>query len=302
MPEVSVIIPTFNRAHLVKKAISSVLGQTYRDLEVIIVDDFSKDNTSEIISEIKDERLKYVKHAQQKGASEARNTGVAASNGTYLAFLDDDDEWFPEKLQLQMDLFQEKPETGMIYTGYFYIDAKSKKTIREFKPKKKGFLDDQLLEKNCVGTTSTAVIKRECFIAVGGFDNKLRGCQDWDLWIRLAKQYPIDFIAKPLVNFLIHEVRITNDLKAKIQGKENLIEKLLPDIQGKPKILSNHYFVIGYLYCTKGDVETGRKKIFEAIKTYPFDLNYYKYYIPSLFGASFYKFLSLRKKKYVSLQ
>lgn len=156
-------------------------------------------------------------------------------------------------------------------------------------------LDDDLLTENCIGTTSTAVIRRECFDKVGGFDVYLRGSQDWDLWIRIAREFPIDYVARPLVRFLNHDIRITHDLDAKIQGKERLFNKIFTYIEEKPKIISNHLFVIGYLYCTKGDVKTGRKKIFEALKKHPFKIKYYKYFIPSLLGVSCYKYLATLK-------
>lgn len=302
MPEVSVIVPTFNRAHLIMKAIYSVLGQTFKDLEVIVVDDGSKDNTSTLVLEINDIRLKYIRHAQQKGASEARNTGVAASSGKFLAFLDDDDEWMPDKLKLQMEIFREKPDTGMVYSGYYYINSKNNKIFREFHPKKSGLLDDDLLTTNCVGTTSTAVIRRDSFEKAGGFDVSLRGCQDWDLWIRLAKFYPLNFADKPLVNFLIHDIRITHDLNAKIQGKERLLNKIFPLIQHKSKILSAHYFVIGKLYCSNGDIENGKNRILKAITTYPFKINYYLHYLPCLVGLPFYKSIASMKRKILSAE
>ena len=146
------------------------------------------------------------------------------------------------------------------------------------------------------------MIRRDCFEKVGSFDVHLRGCQDWDLWIRVAKEYPIEFVAKPLVNFLIHEIRITHDLNAKIQGKERLLNKIFPQIQHKSKILGHHYFVIGQLYCIKGDAETGRKWISSAIKTYPVKISYYLHYLSCLFGESFYKYLSALKKKIFSLK
>jgi glycosyltransferase involved in cell wall biosynthesis len=299
MPEVSVIIPTFNRAHMIEKAIFSVLRQTYKDLELIIVDDGSVDDTPRMVAKINDDRLTYFRHEKQKGAAEARNTGVTASSGRFLAFLDDDDEWLPDKLDLQMEVFGSNPEIGMVYTGYYYVNAENNEIFREFHPKMKGRLDDRLLMENCVGTTSTAVIRKDCFEKVGGFDVCLRGSQDWDLWIRIAEEYPIEYVARPLVKFLNHDLRITHNLGSKIQGKERLLEKIHPLIKDKPKILSNHYFVIGFLYCANGDVENGREKLLKAIKLNPLEIRYYKHYIPALFGSSFYKYLSSKRNKFL---
>src|SRR4030043_1337098 len=104
-PTVSVIIPTYNRAHLVGRSIRSVLNQTYQDLEVIVVDDGSKDNTAEIVRGITDPRIVFLKHEKNRGVSAARNTGLKAARGKYIAFQDSDDEWLPQKLEKQLELF-----------------------------------------------------------------------------------------------------------------------------------------------------------------------------------------------------
>ncbi len=105
-PTVSVIIPTYNRANLVSRAIKSVLNQTYQDFEIIVVDDCSEDNTEEIVKSFNDSRIRYIKHKKNKGGSAARNTGIKRARGKYIAFLDDDDEWLPSKLEKQIMLFE----------------------------------------------------------------------------------------------------------------------------------------------------------------------------------------------------
>src|SRR3989442_437688 len=105
MSKVSVIIPTYNRAEFLGLALTSVLNQTFQDFEILIIDDNSQDSTQEVVTNFGDERIKYIRHDVNKRVAAARNTGVANSNGEYIAFLDDDDEWFPDKLQIQLDLF-----------------------------------------------------------------------------------------------------------------------------------------------------------------------------------------------------
>ena len=120
-PTVSVIIPTYNRAKLLPRAIKSVLNQTFKDFEVIIVDDGSTDNTEEVINEFQkhNKRIKYIRHEKNKGAAAARNTGIKIAQGEYIAFQDSDDEWLPNKLEKQMEIFESAPaEIGVVYTDY----------------------------------------------------------------------------------------------------------------------------------------------------------------------------------------
>ena len=111
-PKVSVIIPTYNRAHLVGRAIRSVLNQTYQDFEIIVVDDGSTDNTEEVVKSFNDPRIRYIRHEKNRGGSAACNTGIRAARGEYIAFQDSDDEWLPEKLEKQMQVFENTP-TGV---------------------------------------------------------------------------------------------------------------------------------------------------------------------------------------------
>jgi len=122
MPKISVISPTYNRAHLITRAVHSVLNQTYQDFEYIVVDDASTDNTEEVIKGFKDERIKYIKHEKNRGPSAARNTGIKAAKGEYIGFLDSDDEWLPEQAEKQVSKFLESPDNvGVIYCGHVVI-------------------------------------------------------------------------------------------------------------------------------------------------------------------------------------
>ena len=127
-PTVSAIILTYNRANLIEKAIKSVLKQTYQDFEIIVVDDGSTDNTGEIIRGFKDKRVKYIKkYKENKGSSVARNIGIKVARGKYIALLDSDDEWLPEKLDKQIKILQDgSPELGVVYSNSYYIDENGK--------------------------------------------------------------------------------------------------------------------------------------------------------------------------------
>ena len=298
-PVVSVVIPTHNRAHFVERAVESVLNQTYSDYEMIVVDDCSSDATPKKFSQTTDPRVRYIRHTRRQGGSAARNTGIAAAKGKFIAFLDDDDEWLPEKLDLQVKLLGKNPTIAMVYSGFFTVNNANKKVLNVVRPNKCGHLYDSLLQLNCIGTTSTAMIRRECFTRVGTFDTSLPSFQDWDLWLRIARKYEIGCVEEPLVRFFDHDVRITHDFDARIEGKKKVRRKILRDIENKPRISSYHHFKIGRFYCQKGDVPNGRKELFKAIKLHPYCFLYYKYLVPCLFGPSFYNALLTTKRSVV---
>ena len=194
-PTVSVIVPTYNRADLVGRAIESVLEQTYKDFELIVVDDDSKDNTREIIHEFNDPRIRYICHDKNKGGSAARNTGIDLAKGKYIALLDSDDEWIKEKLGKQVTKLRERSNVGLVSTGAVHFSGDNNgKVLRKDIQQYRGEIFEELLMKGNVvsGGGSSALIKAECFENVGNFDERLKSSQDYDMWIRIAKKYEID--------------------------------------------------------------------------------------------------------------
>ena len=150
MSQVSVIIPTHNRARFLREAISSVLNQTFQDFEILVVDDASDDNTREVVAGFEDIRIKYFRHDTNRGGSAARNTGIRNSMCSYIAFLDDDDEWFPEKLGKQMELLlASDPKVGAVYTGYLDVDKATGQVIGEQLPSRRGNLPTSLSRELC---------------------------------------------------------------------------------------------------------------------------------------------------------
>jgi glycosyltransferase involved in cell wall biosynthesis len=155
---------------LVVRAIKSVLEQSFTDFELIVVDDASMDETQQLLAEIKDTRIKIIRHEKNKGAPAARNTGIKASIGEYIGFLDDDDEWLPEKLEKQLKLFKTSGnEVGLIYGGFYFVSEKNNRILSEVMPEKKGSLFSVVLRRNILGSP-TPLIKRYCFDKAGLFD------------------------------------------------------------------------------------------------------------------------------------
>lgn len=199
LPLVSVIIPTHNRAHIIKRAILSVLNQTYTNLELIVVDDASTDETDEVINTINDSRLNYIKLEKNRGANHARNVGLENAAGEYIAFQDSDDEWLNLKLEKQIDVMLKQGEQiGIVYTGFLRVEKNHARYFPSKRTQKSGKIVEQLLNGNFV-TTQSVVIRRECLAETGGFDEQLGRLQDWDLFIRLAEKFEFYCIDEPLL-------------------------------------------------------------------------------------------------------
>ncbi len=196
MPVVSVVIPTYNRLPKVKDAIDSVLSQTYRDFEFWVVDDGSTDGTGEALR-VFGNKIKYISQ-DNRGASAARNLGARVSRGKYLAFLDSDDLWEPEKLEIQVKCMEENPQFPLCYTDEIWI----RKGIRVNPKKRHGKYSGWIFEKClplCIISPSSALMKRALFEETGGFDETLPVCEDYDFWLRVTCRYPVLFIDQKLI-------------------------------------------------------------------------------------------------------
>lgn len=199
---ISVVIPTHNRADLILRAVSSVQHQTYRDLEIIVVSDGSTDGTNELITKIadEDERIRLIAYSPSQGGNTARNLGIKAAKGEYIAFLDDDDEWLPDKLKLQLNVISENKGIGLVYTGVHVIYV-NEKVEYNTKARESGDLSKRILLDNCIGTTSTVMCRKEVLLNVGLFDTSLRALQDYDLWIRCCQRYAVGIVPMELIYY-----------------------------------------------------------------------------------------------------
>lgn len=198
---VSVIIPTYNRAYCIKNAIDSVLQQEYEQMEIIIVDDASTDNTREVIQNIKDRRIKYICNDKNCGAAASRNIGVKMASGKYIAFQDSDDIWLKEKLQKQLEII-EASDYGMVYCSFerIFPDGRIEKVPRQGiqKEARQGEIYPYLLAESYI-STQTMLLKREVFQQIEGFDETMKSYEDYDLAIRISKGYKIGYVDEVLV-------------------------------------------------------------------------------------------------------
>ncbi len=289
MPKISVLIPTHNRATLLPLAIDSVFQQTFQDFEIIIVDDASTDNTADVVSRFRDERVKFIHRDVSGGDAVARNLGLANCQGQYIALLDDDDEWFPEKLEQQINIFRNSgSDIGGVYTGVQYIDGASGSKLYEVIPKeKKGFSND-MLDKNTI-TTSSLMFKKECIDRVGLFDETFPCASDHDMWIRIAEKFQYKCIPRPLTKYRLHGVRLSLKYDLVNEGKEKVLKKHEQRFKENPKFLSNQYLDIGILYCLTGKTQKGRQAIRRAIRLVPFRLKPYLIFGLSYLGTNLFR-------------
>jgi glycosyltransferase involved in cell wall biosynthesis len=290
-PRVSVVIPTYNRAHLVSRSIQSVLSQTYQDFEVIVVDDGSTDNTSEAVNSIGDERVNYIRHDVNKGASASRNTGIRAARGELIGFLDSDDEWLPQKLQKQVDRFDiASPNVGLVYGGYVVIDDETKKAIGQVHPEKRGYVFKEVLKASHPPSPLTPLVKRECFEKVGLFDEDIRFGEDWDMWLRIAEHYEFDFVDEMVAKYHVSRHQVTRDRVSALEELSKFRAKHQRQLSENPAILAHQLKWIGQRYLLDGEYAAARGYLVQAVRANPRGVRLYihllaAYTVPSVYRA-----------------
>jgi glycosyltransferase involved in cell wall biosynthesis len=276
MSKISVIIPTYNRPELLSSAIGSVLNQTFQDFELIVVDDASEDQIQDVLTILNDRRIKYIRHKANRGEAAARNTGITHSGGEFIGFLDDDDQWLPEKLRLQIDLLENSsPEVGGVYSSFFAIDMENGRTLGQWVPKKRGDIYEDMRFDNFVGTPSTVLLRRECFYRAGLFDEDIAYGLDYDMWIRISKEFYFDYIKLPLVKYYLHKNQISNNLRIRSGGRETLLKKHHQFFTSDKKAFTNHLLELGLLYRNQQEIGRAQAAYLEAIRRYPIRVRNY---------------------------
>jgi glycosyltransferase involved in cell wall biosynthesis len=269
--KVSVVIPTYNRSELLKKAVYSLQLQRHQNLEIIIVDDCSTDDTEAVVGDMHDPRIKYIRHPINKGGSEARNTGIKHATGNYVGFLDSDDQWLPDKLEKQLAIFTSNPDVGAVYTGVKLFD--DRQIIKEIVPRYRGDILPMLIESNCIDTTSSVLVKTALLHEINGFESALPSCQDWDLYLRLSKITNFDFVKDSMVLFFQHSgERISTNNAAVLSGQlyifeayKALAKELGDGIFGKFSInIFKTLLKVGITSHDKEAVKLARKVLLEA--------------------------------------
>jgi glycosyltransferase involved in cell wall biosynthesis len=207
---VSIVITCYNYGRYLRESLASALAQTYARTEIVVVDDGSTDETAEVVKEfLAHGRLVSIRQ-ENAGQARSKNAGIRASKGDFIAFLDADDRWMPEKIEKQMKLFDRKA-VGVAYTGRNFIDGSGASVIREGGAKmRSGWVTKHLFVDNFV-PFSSSMVRRECLEDVGVFDPSLRMAIDWDLWLRMSMKYEFDFVDENLISYRIHSAQMSSN-------------------------------------------------------------------------------------------
>ena len=273
MPKVSVIVPAYNRAKLLSRALESIFAQTFNDYEVIVVDDGSKDETPEVIKQFAG-RVKYIRK-ENGGSASARNRGIEESKGEYIAFLDSDDTWVPEKLEEQVKVLDAHKNVGIVYARMPIINEKGERvgtkpagiSGRNFK---------ELIEHWGDLPTSTVMARRECFQKAGMFDTALTTMQDIDMWIRISRHFELYEIEnKVLAYYYRHDEQITQNRLKLYEGRVAIFKKILNNSQGERlpeaflRRLAVEQYVLSRIYYEQGNYPKAWANVREVFSRYP---------------------------------
>ncbi|MCH5262966.1 MAG: glycosyltransferase family 2 protein [Lachnospiraceae bacterium] len=290
--KVSVVIPTYNREATIGASIQSVLNQTWQNLEIIIVDDGSTDSTRQVVEAFADDRIRYICQEQNGGASHARNTGIRLAECEFVAFLDSDDEWLPEKLEKQMEaMVKASEDVGLVYCRMRVLRGDRDPVIcpplSMEQERLEGNLLTQLAVQNVIGTP-TILARKKCLEQVAGFDENLRCLEDWDMVCRIAEHWTIGFVDEILVDVHDSEGSVTYNAKGymearchliarydKLLAQRNILEKMIMDVLVIAQ--EDGYFeeaekLLSKVLLRNMDTNKLRKKIDELFRTHSYDL------------------------------
>ena len=277
---VSVVIPAYNAARTLKSTVQSVFEQNTQDFEIIIVDDGSKDNTIAVAESIEDSRVKIITQANG-GASAARNTGIKAAEGKYVAMLDADDLWMPHKLERQLAVLNSEKDVSAVQSGVYFVDNDLE--VISVRPcfRSKDALLDTLLFQNLPGLMSTLIVERAAFEKIGYLDTKLVILEDWELAIRLSRYCNFKSIEEPLALYRQFPGNRSKDLSIHIEPGFIILERLFNDPTLPPHIRTRKKLIYSTFYrmLCGGAFKVGRygeslKWGTKAFLTHPAALNY----------------------------
>lgn len=293
---ISVVIPTHNRADVLPRALDSALKQTHKDIEVIVIDDASTDATKSVVNDYNDDRIRYFQHKKSRGGSGARNTGIEKASGAFVAFLDDDDEWRPQKLSAQLDAYKRADEdVGVVYTGIENVDSKGQ-TNGVDSPRVGGDVTKKLLVRNFAGSFSVLFVDAETIEQTGLLDERFPSWQDWEYYIRLSKYAKFAAVPEPLVvrHNATHE-QISDDLETKLTETYPLFRDKFDSLAAeygrwfKRRRRGRLLFHLGYAALSRDRYALARRLLTRSLMYDPINQSGYIYWVASLGGRYTYR-------------
>jgi GT2 family glycosyltransferase len=233
VPLISIIIPVFNTERWVEDAIRSALQQTVTQIEVVVVDDGSSDESLTRTLAFSDERLTILSQPNQ-GLSAARNAGILVASAELIGFLDGDDVWFPKKAERHLDIFERSPEIGLTFSWSAYLDEEGETTGQYLTSRCHSPVAKDLTRRNHVGNGSTSIVRRACFQQAGLFDEGMRSCEDLDMWIRIAAEtsFTLRLIPELLTGYRVRQGSLSVSFDGFIRAAEKLKHHILVRAQG----------------------------------------------------------------------
>lgn len=273
-PLVSVVIPTYNYASFLPEAVQSVLAQTFTDFEIIVVDGGSTDNTREVVAEFGDQ-IRYI-YSPSPNPNNSRNVGILAAKGCYIALLDADDKWLPEKLALQVSLLESSPRVGLVYAGVYLFESETGAVVGYHPLGRchRGRVLRELYRWQFV-PSPTPLIRREVFEKVGLFDEQTLGADDWEMWLRIAAHYELDFVPRSLALYRVHPSAAGK--KSAEQYEQDIVTFFIQSAKKYPELrpllawrLSSFAEGMGWRLVRAGESDAGRVRLRRAIQYHPF--------------------------------
>lgn len=297
VPLISVVIAAYNAAAYIAETLDSIRSQTFRSFEILVVDDGSTDATATLLKEYTD--VRYI-HQANAGEAAARNTGIRNALGAYIAFVDADDLWMPDKLQRQVSLLRSRPQAAWCYSNALAFDTESRAMFGGMRGRK--VYDGDILRPlllSCFVPSATVVVRKSVFSDVGLFDERLdrRIGEDWNMWLQIAAKYSAAAIGEPLALIRIHESNMsrTTDPGVAFRSKRSIVEAALTRdgerlLDLGPRALANLAASAGTAYIRSNSPAAARGMFFEAIRQCPLNLSTYGYlaltYLPTSFAYS----------------
>lgn len=277
MPTISVVVPAYNVERTILETIESVQKQTFADFELVVINDGSTDQTVELIETVQDPRLKVFSYSNG-GLPVARNRGISQATGEFITFLDGDDLWTPDKLELQLAALQKNSNAGLVYSWTLVMDETGEKLYPGKTVSFQGDVYSKLLLSNFIASGSNAMLRRETIESVGEFDPDLRSCEDWDYWLRVAPNWHFVVVPKPQIYYRQSSGAMSSKIdvmeKYHLMVLERAFAAAPTTLQSlKNKSLAIEYQFLAQLLLTHNYSTEGAKQAFhklqQAISLYP---------------------------------